>query len=220
MGLGNLVELTMNTSADRISAMDYQNSGLKESIVHYQGEKREVTFTVDSVQRQVLELMLGSLPTTLAGASVTAEAGTIVAGQEYYPLGHNNVTVWTSLTHTSGTPIYVDGTDYDVELATGRIRIISTGALAAGVAVKANYTYGANTTFNVGSLGAGRFSLMFDGYSDYDPTRVKRITIPNFVLSPENNLPLIADDFMKVQLKGSALYDVVTGRFATWEQKT
>lgn len=219
MGLGNAVELQINTQANRISAMDYQTPGLKESAVHFQGERRDVNFTVDSVQSSVLAMLLGGTVTTVTGATVTAELQTVVTGQEFIKLEHNNVTTWTSLTGNTGTPTYVDGTDYEVHLASGMIKIKNNTTLVSGSPVKANYTYGNNTTINVGSVGETRWVLMFNGFSDDDPTRVKRVIIPQFALSVENQFPLIGDDYIKVSLTGSAIYDPVVGRFAYWEQK-
>lgn len=217
-GLGNAVELQMNTSANRISAMDYQTPGLKEVEVHFQEEKREVTFTVDSVQPSVLSLLLGSAVTTITGATVTAELQTVVAGQEFINLAHNNLTTFTSLTGNSGTPTYVDGTDYEVHLLSGMIKIKNSSTLVTGSPVKANYTYGNNLSLNVGSIGETRWAVMFNGYSDSDPTRVKRLIIPKFALSPQNNFPFIGNDFAKIELTGSALYDPTRGQFAYWEQ--
>jgi hypothetical protein len=56
-----------------------------------------------------------------------------------YDLSVRGLTSFTSLTGSGGTPTYVNGTDYEIDLITGMLRIIEGGAITAATTVVATY---------------------------------------------------------------------------------
>ena len=96
----------------------------------------------DEFSKENLAMALFGDTSTLAqtGAAVTNEAISGVLQGRYYPLSKRQVSLVT-VTGPSGTPVYVENTDYKVDATTGRIYIVEGGGIADGTDVEVDFTY-------------------------------------------------------------------------------
>jgi hypothetical protein len=112
----------------------------------------------------------------------------------------------------SSTPVYVAGTDYTVNAASGTIYVIPGGSIADAAALEVDFTYAtiATSALEYVKGGASKFVevyLKFEG----DPTAGPVYTYEFWIvsLSPDGEMNLIGDDFASLKLKGKVLADTV-----------
>lgn len=145
---------------------------------------------------------------TQTAAAVVDELRTVVKGRYYQlgastanPLGVRNVTAIT-VKSVDGLTTYVAGTDYNVDLETGRVMILAGGTIVAGD-VHFGYTPVATTYTRVktgtGSQIRGSLRIVSDnatgGNRDY--------FMPLVTLSSDGDLPIIAEKADFVQMSFS-----------------
>jgi len=135
---------------------------------------------------------------TQAATPVTGELRAVVPGRQYQlgatsanPLGVRNVTAVTVKDETGTTP-YTAGTDFNVDLETGRVQIIEGGAIAAG-----------NVTFGYTPVAAAFDAVKSGGKSELQGAlRVVSANatggnldwyLPKVTLAPSGDLALIAE---------------------------
>lgn len=140
---------------------------------------------------------------TQTGGTITAQAVTAVH-DKWVSLGKTNFAVaGFSVTHTSGTPTYVLGTDYDVNYRLGMIRIKSTGAILNGASVKVTGTYqsSAGTRISGGTQAQVRAKFILDGvnFADNLPCIC---TVWEAVMAPDTGFDFLSDGFGNITLKG------------------
>lgn len=112
-----------------------------------------------------------------------------------------------TVTGPAGTPVYVLGTDYLVDLELGRVKVLEAGAIAEAANIEVDYTYAAFTKKFVrgGTKSKKEGYLYFIGF----PTAGKRLWIEVWKASlrPSAPLPLIGDDYGEFGLEFSILED-------------
>lgn len=135
---------------------------------------------------------------TQAATPVAGESRTVIPGRQYQlgataanPLGVRNVT-GVAVKNAAGTTTYVAGTDYNVDLATGRVQILSTGAITAGI-VKFDYTPVAASFDSVQSGGEAKLSGALRIVSDNAAGGNRDWYLPKVTLSPSGDLTLVAE---------------------------
>lgn len=135
---------------------------------------------------------------TQAATPVTGEARAVVPGRQYQlgattanPLGVRNVTAVT-VKNSAETTTYVAGTDYNVDLETGRVQIIEGGAIVAGN-VKFGYTPVAASFDAVKSGGKSELQGALRIVSDNATGGNRDWYLPKVTLAPSGDLALIAE---------------------------
>lgn len=138
------------------------------------------------------------------GAATVTDEVAVLKHATYTELANRNLNAaGLQVTHTSGAPTYVLGTDYEVIYLTGQIRAIKGGAIADGESVKVDYTAQAMTSKKImGSTQSSiRARILFTGKNMADDTNVL-LTAWEGVFTPEGAFDLLANDFGEVTLKG------------------
>lgn len=155
--IGNTSEINISISSD-ILAHYSSESGVREKndSVTVQTD-RTGSFVTDNVDADNLALFFfGSVGSvTQSAGSVSNEvvgpaAGVIKGG--FYQLGYSatnqtgvrNISAVT-ITGNGGTPVYVNNTDYVIDLATGMLEIPPTSAIPNNTPLRANYTRSVGT---------------------------------------------------------------------------
>lgn len=150
--IGNTSEINISISSD-ILAHYSSESGVREKndSVTVQTE-RTGSFVTDNVDADNLALFffgsVGAVAQTagpVTNEQVGPVAGVIKGG--FYQLGYSatnqtgvrNITT-VSITGNGGTPTYVAGTDYVVDLATGMLEILPNSSIPNNTPLRANYT--------------------------------------------------------------------------------
>ncbi|MEP2533552.1 hypothetical protein [Shimia sp.] len=111
------------------------------------------------------------------------------------PVGLRDLTI-NSVTGTSGSPTYVEGTDYEKDDALGRIKIIEGGSIADNSEIEVGYDIAAHTHDLVVSgsdliYGALRF-LSFNGVGEQ-----KDFYMPKVALRPNGEYALKGEDWQQ-----------------------
>lgn len=159
---------------------------------------REATIQCDNVTMDNLALfIIGDKSTKSQGvATVTNEALTVKLGHFYQlgvsasdPIGARDVSA-LSVTDVAGTTTYVLNTDYAVDLALGRLEILSGGAITEGQIVHVDYTTGVETWEHVESAAlAAKYAAI--RYIASNRSGVNRdLYAPKVLLVPEGEFAL------------------------------
>lgn len=102
------------------------------------------SFTLDEINvRNLAFAFLGDEATTVQGSgSVTDEGVTVDLLDAWYKLDYRNLDDGTVVVEPDGGGVpYVEGTDYEVDLVTGRIKILSSGSIASTDELDVDYDY-------------------------------------------------------------------------------
>ena len=141
-----------------------------------------------------------------AAVAVTAEIRAVAKGRFYQlgataanPLGVRNVTGVTVKTADGATP-YAAGTDYNVDLDTGRVQILASGSIPNGN-VQFGYTpvEGSYETVRSGATAEtqGALRIVADNASGAN----RDFFMPKVTLTPTGDLPIIAEGTEFVQMQ-------------------
>lgn len=141
-----------------------------------------------------------------AATAVTGELRSVVKGRFYQlgatagnPLGVRKVTAVTVKTADGATP-YTAGTDFNVDLDTGRVQILDSGAIPAGN-VQFGYTpvAGSYETVRSGATAEtqGALRIVADNASGAN----RDFFMPKVTLTPTGDLPIVAEGTEFVQMQ-------------------
>ena len=155
----------------------------------------------------------GTLETKSQTATpVVDEERTVIKGRQYQlgattanPLGVRNVTAVT-VKNEAGTTTYAAGTDYNVDLETGRVQILEGGTIVAGK-VQFGYTPVAATFESVKSGGKAELTGALRVVSDNAAGGNRDWYLPKVTLTPSGDLTLVAegDDVVTMEFGLEAL---------------
>ncbi|MER2545941.1 MAG: hypothetical protein ABTS16_21310 [Candidatus Accumulibacter phosphatis] len=165
----------------------------------------DLTVTLSELDKDGVTLALLGTQSAVTQGSGTITAESIIAAHGFWvQLSKTNFAVaGFSVTHTSGTPTYVLGTDYLVNYRLGLVKVLPTGAIANGATIKVSGTYQASAGTRIaGATQAqvrARFVLDGINYADSLPCIC---TVWEAILSPDSGFDFVPNDFGDIQLKG------------------
>lgn len=171
------------------------------------GKMLKGTLTIEDLKKENLAAFLYGTGTTVAGATITDELHTAYPGFSF-KLAHMNLTGFTSLSPSPTGTAYVAGTDYTVDLKTGRVNILAGGAItgSTGVAVKATYvagSYDRTTAFNVSN---NEFWVTFDGLNNADGDKPIVAEVFKARFNPPTNFSLLSEEIISLEMGFQGLY--------------
>lgn len=207
---GNCPDVTLNISvekAEHFSSME----GLREKDESFPVQvDRTGGLACDNMTASNFALWLsGSREVKSQTATpVVGELRTVVPGRFYQlgsttanPMGVRNVTAIT-VKDQAGTTTYVAGTDYNVELETGRVQIMPDGDITAGT-VQFGYTPVAGTWEAVKSGAATETRGALRIVSKNASGGNRDFFMPKVSLVPDGDMPIIAEGTEFVSLNFS-----------------
>jgi len=201
--LGNCPGISLSIETEKAEHFSSQ-SGLKEKdgswLVQVQ---RTGSLTCDNFSPSNAALWLTGTHEvkTQAATPVTGELRNVIPGRQYQlgasaanPLGVRNVTAVT-VKNEAGTTTYAAGTDYNVDLATGRVQIIAggTSTITAATKVQFGYTPVAGTFDSVKSGAKVELTGALRVVSDNAAGGNRDWYLPKVTLSASGDLTLIAE---------------------------
>lgn len=169
------------------------------------GDSGELEITLSETTAAGLAMALQGTTSALtqSGGTITAESITARLGI-WVPLSKRKFqAAGFIVTHTSGTPTYVLGTDYEVNHDQGWVRTKTGGAIVDGATIKVTGTYQAitGTTISGGTQAQVRAKFVLDGKNVADDQLVT-VTVYEGVVSSGDVLDLLSGEFAQVPLKG------------------
>lgn len=170
-------------------------------------DKASVEFPFEDFKKENLAVALYGVATNEAASNVTAEAfPNLVANDDYVRLEFPNVSS-VVIKDSAGTPAtLVLDTDYAIESAAhGMIQILNVGTFVQPF--KADYSYATHDYVAMFSQAPPERWLRFEGLNTSDTNKPVLIELYRVFLDPLAELDAIIDEFGKMALKGSVLYD-------------
>ncbi len=189
-------------------------SGLRLTDVRLTTElKASTSMTLEQLDTDNLNLMLFGATNTQATSAVTAEVllgSTTPAVGDTYLFASQNVAAVVIKDSTGSPKTLVNGTNYEVNTATGQITILdlTTGAPFVGP-LKADYTRtGATVQTKLFGSAAIEYWLRFAGVNTaVSGSPAVMVDLYRVRLSPTAEMGLITDDVAQFALAGSVLAD-------------
>jgi hypothetical protein len=172
----------------------------------------KLSMTMNDFSNPNMALALRGKVEVLASGAVTDEALNAVLDGLAETAAMIDTSVAPVVKHTTGTPVYVAGTDYVV--SAGGIRALSAGAITEGQALKVSYTKKAGNAMQALTESGKTVKVVIDGVNDATgkPWTLK---FYKWTPSPTAGLDLIGDDFGSFDIEGGVLADasiVATGK--------
>ena len=200
IALGNCPGITLSISTEKADHFSSE-TGLRQKDGSWVIQvDRTGSVTCDNFSPSNAALWLsGTLEKkTQAATPVTGELRNVIPGRQYQlgattanPLGVRNVTAVT-VKNEAGITTYVAGTDYNLDLETGRVQILEGGAIVAGK-VQFGYTPVAAAFDSVKSGGKSELQGALRVVSDNATGGNRDWYLPKVTLTPSGDLALIAE---------------------------
>lgn len=148
--------------------------------------------------------MLGTVAVlNQASGTLTDEPIVIATLNQWYPASKANWTGNPTVEHTSGSPAYVEGTDYIVDKQMGWIKALPGGAIAAAQTVHLTTTYAASKGYDIKGMTDAqlRVRFWFAGKNQADGLQTM-VTVYEAVIAADSEFDFLQDDFGTVTLPG------------------
>lgn len=214
--LGNTPGFSITNEAEVLEHFSSE-SGLKEKDDEVTlSASRKATFITEQIDVDNLALFFFGTSTslTVTGATVTDElvnGGVGIIKGLYYQLGvttnlpsgaqlltqHTGPSTNIILKHTSGTPTYTEGADYEIDMVRARIYIIPGGTIASGTILKATYKTTTSTRERVLS-GNQSIDGAFRYLADNPKGRNYHVFVPYAKVSPNGEFALKGDTWQQL----------------------
>jgi len=195
--LGNCTDFTVNTTIEKVEKFSSMQSAkrLYKSTIKTIKATGKITLDEYDVENLSLALLGETGVITQASATVTAETFTAHLGR-WTKLANRNIAS-SGIVVKDAADVTVPASNYEVDLVTGRIKIISTNtaSIVEGEACKIAYTSAAETYPKIVGAATGKIEglVRFIG----DPTSGPKYELEawNCSVQPEAEIGLISDDF-------------------------
>lgn len=167
-------------------------------------EPADFTMVLTEVNRASLALALLGTESAVSQSSGTISDEVLIAKLDHWvPLSKFKFNGVMTVTHTSGSPTYVEGTDYLMNREMGWVKAITGGAITDAQSLKVDGAYLAVTGTDIlGSTQAQvRVKVQFDGinYADNLPTQV---LVRELVIAADSAFDFLSDEFAEINLPG------------------
>lgn len=203
LDIGNASKLELAIKDDKQKLKDFSKPGGGT----YASVSRisEVTLqaTLNDLNKTNVARALFGTESAITGASVVDEVGIAYKGA-IIPIAHPNPTA-VSVKHTTGTPVYVANTDYEVRA--GGIYIIPAGAITDAQSLKISYTYASYDKVEAATSTALILEMHFEGLNEANSGNPVIVDIYRAQLSPTKALALLGDKFADLQIDAEVLAD-------------
>lgn len=204
--IGNCSNLEVSFEEESVDVRDYVSAGggLANSLKTVSNVTGSVTMIDFSAQNLALALR-GTATEELAGP-VTAEAHTTngIAG-EFIKFDYLRDTAQpVTVTGPSGTPTYVEGTDYVLQ-NNGITLLAGTSIDDSGVEI--DYTKAASEIMNALTVSGQEYELLFNGVNEGQGGKLFSVQMHRVKFSPAQGLSFIADEFGEISVGFELLSD-------------
>lgn len=169
------------------------------------------TFTMESLSKENLSLALFGSDSAVAAGSVADE---IKKGYHdlWTALDYINITTATLVVGNDATPTitYTEGTDYEVDLKAGAIKVLSTGAISDAQDLYFDYDYSAQE--NIQALTSGSKPVRyarFQGLNTADSDKPFVVDMFKMQVAPLAELALINDEIAQMEVETELLSDAL-----------
>lgn len=164
----------------------------------------DFTLELNEVNKESMTIaLLGTSADASQASGSLADAAVVVKKDRWVALGKENITAGLTVEHVTGSPTYVEGTDYVLNLDLGLLKVLPGSAIVDGATLHASGPYGAITSTKIsGSTSTDiRARILFDGKNQADGLLCK-VTIWEAVIAADAAFDFLSDSFNTVSLPG------------------
>lgn len=191
--IGNASAADVAFALSKQEMLDYENAGggIADSVSVI--ESASISITLLNLNPVNIARVTAGTSTAVAGGAQAAESHTVASQGSFVKFDFVPDTADTiSVTGPSATPVYVEGTDYEVR--NGGILILE-GSIAAAAVIEATYTSVASSTVEMLTEVGGEYEFFFDGLNEARSGKPVLMTAHRVKINPTTALKLITDDF-------------------------
>lgn len=221
--IGNCSKLEFAVSQETKELLNYSVAGGGKANRIYRITGCAVSAVAHDFDADNLAMVLYGTKAAVTEAAVVDEAVTCYKGGFSPTANLIKTSVAPVVKHTSGTPTYVAGTDYEV--TDGGIIIPLVGsAIVDAQSVKVSYTKRASNVVQALLNSGQEWKMHFVGLNEAQSGKPVQVIAHRVKFSPSSGVPLIGDDFGQLPIEGECLADgsqaggvsqYFTWRFAT-----
>lgn len=166
----------------------------------------DFSVTITQVSGSVLAMCLqGDSSAYSQGSGTITDEGIAAKLDAWVDLAKKNIDAGSVvLTHTSGSPTYVEGTDYEVNYQQGWVYFYPGLTITADQSLKIDYDYSAISAEKIlgGTTPMIRGMLELDGRNLVDG-KDGLITVWQAMLTPTSEVDFLSDDFIQLVMQGN-----------------
>jgi hypothetical protein len=203
--LGNVPSLEMSIEVSKFEHKESESGSRAIDLTIVQEKKGTFSMTVDNLAMTNLAMAFWGTESAVTGASITDEEVTLYH-DKWMPLAHPAVSALVVGDDATPTTTYVLGTDYEVNLAAGSIKALSTGDITDGQVVFADYTHASYSNMDGLTQTSMEKYLRFEGLNTIDGKTVV-VDIFKASIDPLTGFGLINEENGSFDLTGNILYD-------------
>lgn len=201
--VGNVSKLNIKYSLDSIRQRDYTRAGGATMARVDRISQIETELTLESFNLENWKLATVGTSSNTATGTVTDEA--VTAYRDSLCRLANPPSAITSVKHTSGSPTYVAGTDYDISAA--GIWIYGTGAITDAQALKVTYTKQTYDTIEAGTSANTALETVFEGLNEANSNKPVIVEFWRMLVPPASTIELIGEKMGQFEFTTELLKD-------------
>jgi hypothetical protein len=170
----------------------------------------KLDFSFDTIDADGLATVLRGSKSglTITGATVAPATFNATTLDQWIQFGAANQRFFSAITvtNTGATTTYVLGTDYVVDVKTGNIKFLPSGAITLNQALKLGYTYASYSGSIISAETQSQLfiNVQFQGKNLANGAYIE-VNIPKYACAPNGGIDFMAEDFAVAALTGSAI---------------
>lgn len=164
----------------------------------------KISIQIDDAIADNLALALkGLIETVNVNAGAVSNESITAAVNKYVPLAHDRVSN-VVVKDATGATTYEEGSDYEVNVRLGWIKVLGGGDIQDGATLKVSYNYAAKQIHKIkGSKEAEILcQIILDGENVVNNKRCK-VIVYQAKLRPASEVDFLNDDYVKISLQGT-----------------
>jgi hypothetical protein len=165
----------------------------------------DFTLELNEVNTESLTIaLLGTAAASSQTSGTLVEQAVTIKKDRWVSVTKESLNDDIEVTHTSGSPTYIEGTDYVLNLPLGLIKVLSGSAIVDAASVKVSGSYEAIASIKIsGATNTDiRAKIIFDGKNQADGLPCI-VTVWEAIIAADSAFDFLADDFNTVTLPGT-----------------
>jgi hypothetical protein len=175
--------------------------------------EQEIKFTLTDINRKNLALAMFGTDAVYAQTAGSTSTDELVTAYHdtWVPLAHRNVdntlaNVPIVTDHATGAVTYVEGTHYEIDYESGRIKALSTGTITNGEALDVDYEWLKSDGYSVTGNAVNKFECFLRLLTlDQANERNGQVVVYKAQIEPSGDIAWLTDDFATLEFTGKIL---------------
>lgn len=203
--MGNVPEFELSLEIEKTEHIESFTGERAIDATLVKAKKGSISLSVEELTDDNIKLALYGVKTTVAGSTVTNEALPVAVDGATLLLAHQKVSSVVLKDSTPTTPVtLVEGTDYEVDLTFGSVKILDIDGLLQPI--KASYSYAAGSVVSLLGANMPERWIRFKGINTADGSNVL-IDLYKVSFDPTSGFSLMSEGYNKMPLKGNLMAD-------------